>query len=107
MADYFIVVEKMPTYKNGDRKRLKFLKNNIKYPDLAREVGIEGIVYIGFIVEEDGSLSDIRLLQGIGGGCDEEALRVTRLMPNWEPGLQRNKPVRVKMSMPIHFKLIN
>ncbi|MFC1731201.1 energy transducer TonB [candidate division KSB1 bacterium] len=104
---FVFIAEDMPDFKGGEHERQLFLRKNIKYPELAREIGIEGIVHIGFIVEKDGSLSNIKLLRGIGGGCDEEALRVSKMMPDWNPGTQRNKPVRVKMSMPIHFKLLN
>jgi periplasmic protein TonB len=78
---------------------------NIKYPKSARRLGIEGRVFIQFIVEKDGSLSDIKCIKGIGGGCDEEAERVISLSKKWTPGKQRGKIVKQKMVLPIMFKL--
>ena len=82
-----------------------WLSRNIKYPKLAKSTGIQGKVYIQFIIEEDGSVSNAEVVRGIGGGCDEEALRIVNLMPKWEPGLQNYEPVRVRMTLPITFKL--
>lgn len=103
----FIIVEKMPVFEGGEAEMYKFLKENLEYPQIAKETGIQGVVYTTFVVEKDGSISNIKLLRGIGGGCDEEALRVISLMPKWTPGLQRMKPVRVAFNMPISFKLGN
>ena len=72
---------------------------------MARESSIQGTVYATFVVERDGSVTDVRVLRGIGGGCDEEALRVIKAMPRWTPGKQRGKPVRVQFTMPIKFTL--
>ncbi len=101
----FMVVENNPEFPGGDRARIKFLSKNISYPTMAKESGIQGTVYVTFVVEKDGSITDIRIARGIGGGCDEEALRVMKKMPNWKPGKQRGKPVRVQFSMPIKFTL--
>ena len=76
---------------------------NITYPIEAREAGIEGVVFITFVIEIDGSISNIKVLRGIGGGCDDEAVRVIRLMPKWTPGKQNGKEVRVQFNMPIKF----
>ena len=103
--EIFTVVEAMPTFPGGDSERMRFLQDNIKYPQMARESGIQGTVYVTFVVEPNGSVSDVRILRGIGGGCDEEAIRVIKLMPKWEPGMQRGKPVRVQFNMPIKFTL--
>lgn len=103
--EIFTVVESMPGYPGGDAARMKFLQENIKYPQMARESGIQGTVYATFVVEIDGSVTDVRILRGIGGGCDEEAIRVIEAMPNWNPGMQRGKPVRVQFTMPIRFTL--
>ncbi|MDR0364135.1 MAG: energy transducer TonB [Bacteroidales bacterium] len=97
--------EQNPEYPGGDAARLAFLKNNIKYPRLAREVGIQGTVYVSFVVEKDGSISNASIVRGIGGGCDEEAARVTQMMPKWIPGKQGKYPVRVKYYMPVKFTL--
>jgi len=72
---------------------------------MARESGIQGTVYVTFVVERNGNVTDVKILRGIGGGCDEEALRVVQNMPKWEPGKQRGKPVRVQFNMPIKFTL--
>jgi len=80
--------------------------NNIKYPEVARTSGITGTVYVQFVVEKDGSISDVKVVRGIGGGCDEEAVRVVKSMPRWKPGKQRGQPVRVYFTLPIEFKLM-
>jgi len=102
---FFVFVEDLPAYPGGDIARIKFLKNNIKFPAMAIEAGIQGTVYVSFIVEKDGSISHVNVARGIGGGCDEEAVRVIRKMPKWSPGKQRSIPVRVKINVPIKFKL--
>ncbi|GAB4317698.1 MAG: energy transducer TonB [Bacteroidales bacterium] len=101
----FTVVESMPQFPGGDAARIKYLQENIVYPTLARESGIQGRVFVTFVVEKDGSVTDVKVLRGIGGGCDEEAVRVIENMPKWIPGKQRGKPVRVQYNMPILFKL--
>ncbi len=101
----FAVVEAMPEYPGGEIARMKYLADNIKYPTMARESGIQGRVYVTFVVERDGSVTDVRVLRGIGGGCDEEAIRVVTNMPKWIPGRQRNKPVRVQFNLPVRFTL--
>ena len=101
----FTVVESMPTFPGGDAARIKYLNNNIKYPQMARESGIQGRVFVTFVVERNGKVTDVKVLRGIGGGCDEEAIRVIKNMPNWVAGKQRGKPVRVQFNMPILFKL--
>jgi periplasmic protein TonB len=103
----FIIVQKMPEFPGGVSAMNEFLKRNIKYPQLAKEIGITGTVFISFIVEKDGTLSSQTILKGIGGGCDEEALRVIRMMPKWEPGKQREVPVRVLFNLPVRFTLKN
>ena len=72
---------------------------------MAKESGIQGMVYVTFVVERDGSITDVRVLRGIGGGCDEEAIRVVSAMPKWTPGKQRGKPVRVQYNLPVRFTL--
>lgn len=98
--DFFVFVEEMPKLK-GD---LMDLQAKIRYPELARRAQIEGRVHIQFVVNEMGQVEDPRVIRGIGGGCDEEALRVVR-QAEFTPGLQRGKPVRVQYSLPIYFKL--
>jgi len=104
-AEIFTVVEAMPEFQGGDAARIKFLQENIKYPQMAKESGIQGRVYVTFVVEKNGKITDVKVLRGIGGGCDEEAVRVINSMPNWKAGKQRGKPVRVQFNMPIKFTL--
>jgi protein TonB len=104
-APIFTVVESMPNFPGGEAARILYLNENIKYPQMARESGIQGRVFVTFVVERDGRVTDVKVLRGIGGGCDEEAIRVIQNMPKWEPGKQRGKPVRVQFNMPILFKL--
>lgn len=101
----FTVVEEMPSFPGGDESRIKFLMENIKYPQMAKESGIQGTVYVTFVVNEKGKVADVKVLRGIGGGCDEEAIRVVNLMPAWNPGKQSGKAVRVQFNMPIKFTL--
>lgn len=101
----FMVVEKMPEYPGGDKELYTYLAKNIEYPAEARKKGIQGRVYVTFVIERDGRVSDVRILRGIGGGCDEEALRVVKAMPKWSPGVQKGKPVRVQYNLPVSFKL--
>jgi protein TonB len=84
---------------------MKYLSDNIKYPSIARETGITGIVYVTFVIEPAGSVSSIVVLRGVAGGCTEEAVRVVSEMPDWTPGKQRGKPVRVQMNLPVKFVL--
>ncbi len=99
------IVEEMPTFPGGDGELSAYLKKNIKYPPLARENGITGRVYVNFIVDREGKIKDAKILRGIGGGCDEEALRVVRTMPSWKPGKQNGRSVNVSFNMPIFFNL--
>ncbi len=105
--EIFKVVETEPSFVNGELARIDFLRKNISYPQLAREAGIQGSVYVTFVIEKNGSVTDVKILRGIGGGCDEEACRVIKAMPRWNPGLQRGKAVRVQFNMPIRFVLSN
>lgn len=100
--DFFVAVEQMPELIGG----LAALQKNIKYPEMARRAGIEGRVIVQFIVNEDGSIEDPRVIRGIGGGCDEEALRAVA-KAKFNPGRQRGEPVRVQYSLPVIFQLQN
>lgn len=95
----------MPQYPGGDQARNKYLIENIKYPEQAMKQGIQGTVYVSFVVEKDGTVSNVKLLKGIGGGCDEESIRIVKGMPAFKPGTQKGEPVRVQFTMPIYFKL--
>ena len=101
----YLVVEQMPEFPGGDQTMRKFLRDNIRYPMMARESGITGTVYVTFIVSTSGQISDVKLLRGIGGGCDEEAVRVVKTMPRWIAGRQTGKPVPVQFNLPIKFSL--
>ena len=99
------IVEKMPQYRGGEEAMMKYVADNIKYPQEAKDKNISGRVFVSFVIEKDGSVNEVKVVRGIGGGCDEEAARVIKGMPKWEPGMQKGKPVRVNYMMPINFKL--
>ena len=101
----FDIVEIMPEFPGGKDALKQYLGENLIYPRKAADKGIQGKVYVQFIVEKDGSITSIKILRGIGGGCDEESVRVVKIMPKWEHGSQRGKPVRVRYTIPIVFKL--
>lgn len=97
--------EVMPSFEGGMEKFYQLLAKKLNYPKTALRIGVEGKVYVQFIVEKDGSLSNIEVLKGIGSGCDEEAIRVMKTVPNFIPGKQGNRFARVKMVVPISFRL--
>lgn len=103
--EIFTVVEEEPKFPGGMEALYKYLGQNIKYPQLARENGITGKVYVTFVVEKDGSIANPRILRDIGGGCGAEAIRVVKAMPKWSPGKQRGKAVRVQFNLPVNFNL--
>jgi len=99
------VIDVYPKYPGGDDARLWFLRRNVRYPEPALKSGIQGVVVVVFIIEIDGSLSHIEVTKEIGGGCDEEAIRVVKSMPRWEPARRNGRSVRVVVRMPIVFRL--
>ena len=102
----FEVVEEMPEFPNGGMAGLmQFLSKNIKYPQIAQENGTQGRVTVQFVVNKDGSIVDAVVLRGVDPYLDKEALRVVNLMPKWKPGKQRGKPVRVRYTVPVMFRL--
>ncbi|OAV70190.1 hypothetical protein Barb6XT_00030 [Bacteroidales bacterium Barb6XT] len=101
----FTVVEKMPEFPGGQAALLKFLATSIKYPVIAQENGIQGRVTVSFVVNKDGSVVDAEVVRGVDPSLDKEALRVVGIMPKWSPGEQRGKPVRVKYTVPVTFRL--
>jgi len=103
--EVFVVVEQMPEFPGGQEAMYKYIADTISYPAQAKKLGIQGRVFVTFVVEKDGSINEARILCGIGGGCDEEALRVVKNMPNWKPGKQRGESVRVQYNLPIKFTL--
>ncbi|MCF6171226.1 MAG: M56 family metallopeptidase [Bacteroidales bacterium] len=103
--DVFVVVEKQPEFPGGMDSLFAYLAKSVKYPEQAKKDSIAGRVFVGFIIEKDGSIGAVKLLRGIGGGCDEEAMRAVAEMPKWTPGEQRGQVVRVRFNLPIKFTL--
>jgi TonB family protein len=99
------IVDEMPQYPGGEKVMMEYVAKNVKYPQEAKDKEIQGRVFVSFVVEKDGSVSTVKVLRGIGGGCDEEAVRVVSSMPKWKPGIKDGKPVRVSYMMPLNFKL--
>ncbi len=97
--------EVMPTFEGGMSNFYSFMSKNMRYPKQAQRIGVEGKVFVQFVVEKDGSLTDLKVVKGIGAGCDEEAIRVMKLVPNFIPAKQGDRRVRIQMVVPIHFKL--
>ena len=95
----------MPEYPGGESAMLKFISDHLRYPDSARAKKIEGRVFVKFTIDEYGKVVEVSVLKGIGGGCDEEALRVIRSMPAWKPGSQDGEGIRVEYTIPINFQL--
>ena len=102
----FVVVESMPEFPGGQQALFRFLSENVKYPVIAQENGIQGRVICQFVVNKDGSIVDVEVARSGGDpSLDKEAVRVIKSMPKWKPGKQRGKPVRVKYTVPVNFKL--
>ena len=102
----FVVVESMPEFPGGQQALFKYLSENVKYPVIAQENGIQGRVICQFVVNKDGSIVDVEVVRSGGdASLDKEAIRVIKSMPKWKPGKQRGKPVRVKYTVPVNFKL--
>ena len=103
--EIFTIVEDQPTPPGGMSAFYKYVATSLRYPAQARRMGIEGKVFVQFVVGKDGTLTDVQAIKGIGAGCDEEAVRVISKAKKWSPGKQRGRPVRVRMILPITFKL--
>lgn len=101
----FTIVEESATPKGGMAAFYKYVSDKIKYPPQARRMGIEGRVFVEFVIAKDGTLTEVRSIKGIGAGCDEEAVRIVQSAPPWNPGKQRGKPVKQRYTLPIIFKL--
>jgi protein TonB len=101
----FDVVEQMPSYPGGNNALMSYLSSNIKYPVVAQENGVQGRVIVGFVVERDGSITDVNILKSVDPSLDREAARVVRSMPRWTPGKQNGQAVRVKYNVPVTFRL--
>jgi TonB family protein len=104
-TEVFSAVEEQPEFEGGMPAFYKYVGSEIKYPLQARQKGVEGRVDVQFVVEKDGSLSDVKAIKGIGAGCDSEAVRVVQNAASFKPGSQRGRPVRVRMAISIIFKL--
>lgn len=104
-SEVFFIVENMPEFPGGELALRKFIANAIKYPVIAQENGIQGKVYVNFVVDKDGSVTQARIARGVDSSLDKEALRVVNSLPKWKPGMQRGKPVRVSYTVPISFVL--
>jgi TonB family protein len=103
--EVFTSPEDMPEYPGGTQEMYRFINQNVKYPDAAKKSGVEGTVFVKFIVKNDGKVGDVTVVKGIGFGADEEAIRIVKNMPVWKPGKQNGKPVDAYFNMPIRFLL--
>lgn len=101
----FLVVEDTPEFPGGEAQIFKYLSDNIEYPTMERDNGIQGLVVVSFVVEKDGSITNVKVLKGVTPNINAEAERVVKKMPRWKPGRQRGKPVRVAINLPIRFTL--
>ncbi len=105
--EIFVVVEEQPEYPGGQTAMMRFLSDNIRYPVIAQENGIQGRVICNFVVERDGSITDVQVVRGVDPSLDREAVRVIQQMPRWKPGKQRGQAVRVRFTLPVVFRLQN
>ena len=103
--EIFDVVEEEPAFPGGEDKMQEFIKKNVKYPDMSVQMGDQGKIYVRFVVEKDGSITNVSIARGVTPELDKEAMRVVKMMPNWSPGKQRARPVRTNVVIPIVFKL--
>lgn len=106
-SDSIVVPDKMPEYPGGMTETMKYLSRSIKYPQKARDKGEQGRVVLQFVVERDGSITDVEVVKGVSSSIDKEAIRVIKKMPKWNPGILNGKPVRVRYTLPIMFRLGN
>lgn len=105
--EIFVVVEEQPEFPGGNAAMMKFLSDNIRYPVIAQENGIQGRIICNFVVERDGSITDVQVVRGQDPSLDREAIRVIQQMPKWKPGKQRGSAVRVRFTLPVVFRLQN
>ncbi|SUB77682.1 energy transducer TonB [Porphyromonas macacae] len=102
----FTVVEKNPEFPGGINEMYKYLRENINYPQIAADNGVQGKVHLGFVVERDGSITQIQVIRGVDPELDKEAIRVVKSMPKWKPGQQQGRPVRCRFTLPVTFQLM-
>lgn len=103
--EVFVVVEEQAEFPGGLDSMYAYIQKNLVYPEKAKAEGIEGRVFVQFVIEKDGSISNILVKRAIGGGCEEAAVEIIKNMPKWKPGKQRGKPVRFQFTLPIKFEL--
>jgi protein TonB len=103
--EFFMVVENMPEFPGGDLGLMKYIQKNVKYPPIAKEYNITGKVYVSFIVDKSGSVTNVKIVRGVDKNLDAEAMRVVKSLPKYKPGKQRGKAVRVMFTIPINFTL--
>lgn len=101
----FVAVEQEPTFPGGIPAFYKYIGSNLKYPSVARILGLTGKVYLTFVVDKDGSVTDVKPVKCLGAGCESEAARVVSMSPKWSPGIQKGRAVRVQYTMPVSFSL--
>ncbi len=104
-TDVYKIAETMPQFPGGDAARVTYMIENLKYPETAKNKGLQGTVYVSFVVEKDGRITNTKVIKGVESSLDAEAFRVVSAMPKWKPGTDKGKPVRVQFNMPIQFKL--
>lgn len=104
-GDVYFIVEEMPVFPGGENAFREFISNNVNYPEIAQKEGIQGKVYVTFIVDVDGAVSKTRIVRGVDPSLDKEALRVVNTLPKWTPGKEKGKPVKVSYTVPISFAL--
>jgi len=101
----YTIVEQQPEFEGGNGAMFKFIQKNMKYPATARRMGIEGSVFVSFVVDTEGKISEVQTVKGISADCDKEAIRVIQMMPRWKAGKQNGRPVKVRFVLPIKFQL--
>jgi TonB family protein len=104
-GEIFTVVEQQPEFKGGMAKLGQYLQSSLKYPAAAQKANVQGRVFVNFIVDKTGEVSDVKILKGLGFGIDEEAIRVVQNMPRWKPAMQSGRVVNVRFNLPINFEL--
>jgi len=105
--DIVTIADQMPVFPGGDKAKAEFIRKNLQYPGIEKEYGVQGVAYVTFIVEKDGSITDVKCIRPVKNApnLNREAVRLVKAMPKWQPGLQRNKPIRVQYILPIRFTL--
>lgn len=104
-GEIFVVVENQPVFPGGEKALVEFISRNLKYPVESEKKGVQGTVFANFVIETDGSVSNVKILRGLNQECDAEVIRVISMMPKWTPGTQKGKPVRVSFNIPVKFAL--